>query len=189
MRERWRILLFLVLLLVGSSWLLNFLDDDDAPVKKAERHDPDYFMENFTRTGMDKQGKAKNRLMADYLAHYPDDDTTELTKPRLQVFSDKGKPVHVVAERGWVTSGNDVILLYGEVRIWRDNDAGERMLEIITSDLKVLPDDEYAETDNAVTIISGTTITDAVGMRMKMKQQRMELLSEVKTRYEIAPTL
>ncbi len=182
-------LLLLVAAAVFSAWLLDRLDESAPPRHKAERHDPDYYMVDFVRTQMGLRGLPKNKLRADYMVHYPDDDTIELLRPNLEIYRDQQAPWHVLAERGWLSSDNEVVYLYGEVRIWRNSPDGERQLELITSDLKVLPKDEYAETAKAVTLLGPNTRYEAVGMRMQLGKGRLELLNEVKSRYEKTSTL
>jgi len=187
--KRWSTLLLLVAVAVLSTWLLDRLDESAPRIKTAERHDPDYYMVDFVRTAMGLQGLPKNKLRADYMVHYPDDDTIELLRPNLEIYRERQTPWHVLAERGWLSSDNEVVFLYGEVRIWRNRPGGERQLELITSDLKVLPGDEYAETDKAVTLLGRNIRYEAVGMRMRLGEGRLELLSEVKSRYEKISTL
>ena len=76
------------------------------------------------------------------------------------------------------------MLLYGDVQIWRLNEAGVRELEIETRDVRVLPDTQYGETDKPVVIRTPGSVTTSIGMRAYMGQRRIELLSGVKTIYE-----
>ncbi|RME34495.1 MAG: LPS export ABC transporter periplasmic protein LptC [Gammaproteobacteria bacterium] len=186
---RWRLPLLLLCLALGSAWLLERLRERATARQAVEQHHPDLYMENFVRLGMDKEGRLRNRLRATRLMHYPDDDTTEMIRPRLQVISGDGVPMFVTADRAWASSDNEVILLYGEVRIWRNRPDGERELELITSDLKVLPEEEYAETEEPVTIIGDRMVTDATGLRADLARRRLKLLHKVRSRYETSPRL
>ncbi len=183
MSQRWIILLLLVM--VGlTGWWLEEVDDEQRPKSEEQRHDPDYYMENFIRTEMGETGEPKNQLRARFMQHFPDDDTVELEEPWLEFYKPGGRTWYVNAERGWVTSGFEVVLLYGEVRIWQWNDAGAHSVEIITRDLKVLPEEEYAETDMPTTILTPRSKTTAIGMRAKLQNSKLELLDEVKTHYD-----
>ena len=68
-------------------------------------------MENFNTLKMNVNGVPKNHLSASYMAHYPDDNTTELDYPVLEIFRENKLPINVSADKGWVTSSNEVILL------------------------------------------------------------------------------
>jgi lipopolysaccharide export system protein LptC len=183
--NRWSTIVVLLLLVGITSWLLIRLDKDNRITKAIGRHEPDSYMENFTRTEMDENGRLKSRLQANYMVHFSDDDSTELVRPRLEIYSGDTKPWQITAERGWVNANHEVILLYGEVYLWRNNSKEERELEMITTDLRVLPKTEYAETDNATTIITPLSITNAIGMRLDLGTDRLELLSRVRSRHEV----
>ena len=83
----------------------------------SNRHDPDYYIENFTAIGMDETGERKYVLEAERLAHFPDDDTALLDNPHVIEFRKGFAPRHTYAESGWMNSTGDEILLTGNVRI------------------------------------------------------------------------
>lgn len=182
MQSRWKPAFVLLLLAAGSAWLLNNLTGTDTTKTEVIGHDPDYYMENFTTTTMEEDGSLKNILSADYMAHYPDNDTTELHGPRLEVFRKDGAPVNIVAEKGWVTEGDEVILLSGNVKFWQDDKDGNRKIEIITTDVRILPKQEYAETDKPVKLISRRTTVNATGVRAYFDESRIELLNNVQAK-------
>jgi lipopolysaccharide export system protein LptC len=100
------------------------------------------------------------------------------------MYRQEGEPWHVRSERGWVSPSGDVMLLLGKVHIWRNNASGLKELDIKTEDLRVLPEDEYGETDKPVLITTPTSETRGVGMKAHLAESRLELLSNVKTRHE-----
>ncbi len=181
MSARWKSVIILLLMASASAWLLNKLTTDKSTVTSEFRHDPDYYMENFTTWTMAEDGNPKNILKADYMAHYPDSDTTELTNPRLKVFRKDKFPINIIADKGWVTDGNEVILLSGNVRLWDEDAEGNVRMEIISSDVKILPDQEYAETEKPAKLTRGNITVNTTGMRVWMKESRLELLNNVHT--------
>ena len=182
---RWVVLLVLLTSAVLTGWVLERYDDDKRVARKTQDHDPDYYMENFVRTAMDAEGIVKDRLRADFMVHYPDDDTSELVQPHMEIYNEADKPWHVVAERAWVGSGNEVVLLYGEVEIWRPGAGGERRIEVLTRDLRVLLQEDYAETDHPATIRSPNTVVNAIGMRANFGRNRIELVDQVRSRHDV----
>lgn len=179
MQDRWKALSVMALLAVGSAWLLNEISPGSSVIKKQAPHQPDYYMENFKSMIMDKDGLPKNLLSAEYLAHYPDDETTELIRPWLEVKRKDGDPVHIIADKGWVTEDNKVILLSGKVTLWQNDAEGKRKLEIVTNDVRILADQEYAETDKPSTLTGNDTVVKATGVRAYLKEGRLELLHNV----------
>ncbi len=181
---RWQLALILVIIAAFSYWALDKLSDDDATKLSKLAHYPDYYLENFTTLTMNQDGTPKNRLNAVYMAHYPDDNTSELHEPELKIFRKDKPPINVKSDTGWVTSNNDVILLNGNVYLHQNDDDGKLKLELITEDARVLVDQKYAETDKAATLISKKSTTTSIGMRAYLQEQRMEFLNNVQTTIE-----
>jgi len=179
---RWKIVVVLSMLAIGSTWLLNRLTDTGSTETAVLRHDPDNYMRELTTLTMNHDGSPKNKLYADYMAHYPDDNTTELINPKLEIFRLGKPPTTITAEKGWVTEDNEVILLNGETRLIQLDAEGIRELEIITSDVRVLMDQEYAETDKPATILGEKTTIKSTGMNAYLGENRLELLNNVYTK-------
>ncbi|MCC7412448.1 MAG: LPS export ABC transporter periplasmic protein LptC [Gammaproteobacteria bacterium] len=171
--------------LVVTGWLLGRLDDGSGRGAVKVRHDPDWYMENFTQRAMDASGAIARRLSADFMVHYPDDDSSELVRPVLELYNEDPEPWRVIAERGWVGANGEVVLLYGSVEIWRNAPEGGREIEVLTRDLRVLPEEQYAESDHPTTIRKRMTVTHAVGMRADFGAKRLELLTKVRSRYDV----
>ncbi len=181
---RWKLTIILAIIAGFSYWTLDKLTDDDVTKLSKLAHYPDYYMENFTTLTMNQDGTPKNRLNAEYMAHYPDDNTSELHEPELEIYRQDKQPIYVESDMGWVTSNNDVILLSGNVYLHQNDNNGELKLELITEDARVLVDQKYAETDKAATLISKKSTTTSIGMRAYLQEQRMEFLNNVHTTIE-----
>ncbi|MGR8919181.1 MAG: LPS export ABC transporter periplasmic protein LptC [Gammaproteobacteria bacterium] len=179
----------LVVLAFGalSFWVLHNVEQDERVADGPAPHEPDYYIDNMVRRTTGANGELRNILRAERVEHFPDDDSTELASPHLEIYNGEAEPWHVIAERGWVSSGNDVVLLHGDVEIWRLGDGGERVYEVITTELRVLPREQYAETDNPTIIVSPVTVTHAIGMRANFAHSRLELVKRVRSRYEAKP--
>jgi lipopolysaccharide export system protein LptC len=179
---RWKIAIILSLLAIGSAWLLNRLSETGSTEISVLRHDPDNYMYDLTTLTMNQDGSPKNKLYADYMAHYPDDNTIELINPKLEIFRVDEPPTTITAEKGWVTEDNEVILLSGNTRLIQLDNNGVRQLEIITSDVRVLMDQEYAETDKPATIFGKKITIKSTGMNAYLGENRLELLNNVYTK-------
>tara|TARA_B100001250_G_scaffold182322_1_gene156880 strand:+ start:764 stop:1336 length:573 start_codon:yes stop_codon:yes gene_type:complete len=182
--SRWKLAFTLIIVAGLSYWLLDMLIIDDKEALAKLAHHPDYYMENFNTLKMNKEGTPKNHLSASYMAHYPDDNTTELDYPELKIFRENKLPINVRADKGWVTSSNEVILLTGNVHLYQLNDSGEMSLELMTKDARILIDKKYAETNKPATLISKNSTTNSTGMRIYLEEQRMEFLNNVQTTIE-----
>ena len=181
---RWGPLVFLCALVLGSFWLVTELSEDERGADDDDRHVADLYVTDFATVTMGEDGLPLRELSAAELEHFPDTNTKELEQPYLIIHHPERPSWHVRSERGWVSADDDVMLLLGQVHIWRDTDAGVRELDLRTTDLRVLPESQYGETDKLVIIRTPNSESRGVGMRAYMQQRRIELLSQVRTIYE-----
>ncbi len=108
-----------------SLWMqLGVLEQPAPPVDVTERHDPDYYIENFTAYGVDQTGQRKYVLEAERMVHYPDDNTALLDKPHVIQYESGRGPKHVYADSGWMSMDGDEVLMTGNVRVIRAEGEG-----------------------------------------------------------------
>lgn len=175
----------LLLALAWATWWLQRSVNPPAPVAAyKQRHDPDYIMENFTSSVLDNSGALKYRLKAERMAHFPDDDSTEIEQPVIMIYRDDEQVWNIASERGIARDGGKEVLLAGKVNIRRLESSREGPLEVQTRDVTIIPDRDLGQTSQPVTIRNEQGKTRAVGMRIHIKEERLELLSRVKSVYE-----
>ena len=66
-----------------TLWLDHQVRFEEGGHPSLRRHDPDYLVDNFTTTTYSRDGRVETVLSAAKMLHYPDDDSTELTAPRV----------------------------------------------------------------------------------------------------------
>jgi len=187
----WR-MLGIITVLLSLSGLTVWLQQDstkksesDAPSQTVKKkHRPDYFMENFTITSMNEKGVPNSILVSSKMLHYPDDDSTELDTPFMTMIGEIGKPWKIKADRGWVSTNNELVLLSGNVRIDRLSGPNNRPVKLFTDKLRIHPKSDFAETDRPVTMISNKRKTAAIGMRAYIREGKLQLLDDVRVSYE-----
>lgn len=168
----------------GSLWLAQDSNPEEV-VYQAVEHTPDYFLEGVDATQMKPDGKPSQRLLAERMTHYPDDDSTELRTPHLTIYDEARPPWRVRSETGWLSGDGLVLLLQGSVRIDRSAAQGVRPMHIKTRDLRVQPRDNYVETDAIVNSRSGKSRLQAKGMQGWFdKPVRIKLLANVRGHHE-----
>ncbi|MGI9335200.1 MAG: LPS export ABC transporter periplasmic protein LptC [Gammaproteobacteria bacterium] len=167
----------------ASAWVLAELNRErNAPEGEPARV-PDFYLNEFETVNHDEQGRLERRLRARHLAHFPESGASELEAPSVTLYQPDATPWRVESEHGWLSESGQVLLLLGEVHIWRNNAAGQRIMDVVTQDLRVMPEADYAETDEPVVITTPHSRTTGVGLRIYLKLGRMELLSDVKSTY------
>jgi lipopolysaccharide export system protein LptC len=180
--RHWLPLLPLLALLAATYWLnQQVLPASTQPEKK--RHDPDAIMENFSATNLNMQGQPDFILAAKKLLHYPDDDSTTVDEPRITMLSPGQPKIHATAEHGTVSSKGDEVFLRDNVNVLREASAQQGQMTLQTQYLHILPYQDLADTDRAVTIVDTHSIVHATGMEMNNKTRTLKLLSQVKSEY------
>ncbi|MDJ0738289.1 MAG: LPS export ABC transporter periplasmic protein LptC [Gammaproteobacteria bacterium] len=170
------------------SWWLRDVPPPPPPASPAmERQgarEIDYYITGLDVTRMTQAGIPAHRLRAARAQHFTDDDTTQLTAPRLTVYQGQAPPWEVDAEGALVSADGDLILLSGAVLIERAGDADNRPMRIVTRELRVQPRQDYAETDEKVRVESDTDWLDASGMQAWLRPpSRLKFLSRVRGYY------
>jgi lipopolysaccharide export system protein LptC len=176
-------LLALALLAGATFWLLHAVKPPTLEHQAPPSHTPDYYFIDSTTTKLNQNGKPLYTLYADRVEHHPDDDSITLTNIVLDYYAATGPPWHVTADRGRVPKGNKIVHLKGHVHVIRRPEAGGQAVHIYSPTMTVLVDPRIATTRAPVRIVRGKSTTTAVGMKAYMKQNRVQLESQVKTHY------
>lgn len=155
----------------------------ETPAMAETRHIPDFFLTEFDLTSMDITGAPRYRLQAQTMTHYVDDDTADMTLPRMTLFRADAAPWQASAGQGWVASQGEMVRLREDVVIERPASAAAQRLEIRTDEMRVWPAKEYAETERPVALRSDLGVTRAVGMHADFKHDVVELRAEVRGEY------
>jgi lipopolysaccharide export system protein LptC len=129
-----------LLLFTGLAWWLpNALITPAMRLTGMERHDPDYYIENFVATSMNQQGTPRYRLEAAKLTHYPDGSDARLERPRLFQYGGANGETITTADQGLVSQNGKKLLMTGNVKVSRANGANSGS-EIATNQLTVTLD-------------------------------------------------
>jgi len=176
----------LLLLVAATWWLADRLAPTEEKAPQPDRSQVDYYSTNMTRTVLTPEGKPKELLFAVAMTHFQDDDRTEMEKPVMTLYKQDGKPPWVIhAESGTATSGGTVIYLRGNVLITRDTGKGG-VVQIITQDVKVEPDKDYAETQAHVRILAPQEELSGTGMQVHFEPAlNVNLLADVRRKHEM----
>jgi lipopolysaccharide export system protein LptC len=181
-----------LLLLGGLAALTYWLDAqvrDPGPGRDARRHEPDLFAEGVRAVELDAEGRPTQTLSASRARHFPDDGTIEFENPRLAVTRPGQPAFRVEAKQARVSGDRENAYFEGNVRATREaGDAGgdEPRITLATEFLHVIPKQDRAETDKAVTIEEGRGIIRATGFVLDNASKTIKLKSEVRGTIEPA---
>jgi lipopolysaccharide export system protein LptC len=150
-----------MLVLAALTFYLDRAVNEEDTHPALRRHDPDYMVINFTTTSYDGNGFAQSSLSAEKMVHFPDDDTTELTAPRV-VQSKPDQPKVTVREAGM----------------------GKASARLTTEYLQVVRDRSIARTDREVTIVEAGRSLAGRGMEYSNETRHFTLNFDVRGRFE-----
>ena len=187
----WSALLPLLLLLAAAYWLNLQVQPLPAKADHNKRHDPDFIVNNFSATTLNEQGTPRFMIAAKKMLHYPDDDTTLLEAPQLTSLLPDRPALYVSASNGSISGKGDEVFLRDEVKIIRAASGqsygrGQSELVFTTTYLRIIPDLDLADTDQAVTLTDAHNRINAVGMRLDNKARVIKLLSQVTSTHDVA---
>jgi lipopolysaccharide export system protein LptC len=179
----WLPLIPLFGLLGATYWLNQQVLPDPAKPDSSKRHDPDAIVENFSATRLNEQGVPRFVMAATKMLHYPDDDSTTLEAPRITMLSVGQPAIHATAKSGTISSKGDEVFLHDAVEVLRDASVQQDELTLQTEYLRIVPDQDLADTDRAVTIVDAHNIVHATGMEMDNKTRILKLFSQVRSEH------
>jgi lipopolysaccharide export system protein LptC len=178
-------LIVLGVLALITFWIDSTVQSDTKKIDGSHRHDVDYFVENFVTTKTDINGNLRNMLAAVEMRHYPDNDTTELVRPRFTQFGENKPYTQIEAQRGLISANGEEIEFKGNVIIVRQAFEGRGEMRLKTDYLKVLPKTEFASTESDVVITKDPkTIIHGTGMIYDKKEKNFVLKKRVRVHYE-----
>ena len=176
--------LLIVLFLAGLTlWLRQAIEPPPPENTALLRHDPDAIVDNFTLVRLGQAGSPQYSISARKMQHYPDNDATELEKPRFLNRGSDGTTFTVTADRGTITADAAEAMFHGNVLLRREA-ADRPALQARTEFLHLLPEKDIARTDRRVTISEGNTVLSGVGMEINKRTRQFSLLSQVRGTYD-----
>jgi lipopolysaccharide export system protein LptC len=158
-------------LVAAGTWWLAFIQEPDAqdPSTKSG-HKIDYFLKDFDVISMTLTGQRKQRVQATYMQHFVDDDSTEMTKPRMTMYTPQKPDLHIKSETGFISSDGELVLLNGKVHIKREALKNIAAMDIDTHNLRVQLANDFAETDEFVKIKSGINTIEGTGLQAHFRE-------------------
>ncbi|MFN3165181.1 MAG: LPS export ABC transporter periplasmic protein LptC [Pseudohongiellaceae bacterium] len=112
------------------------------------------------------------------------DDTSELSRPAVQLYRDNESHWNIVADSGNISArrntsaeGSRLITLTGNVRIQSTDDFGNPLL-LLTDWLSISPANETAETDRQVVLQSTAIEQTSLGMIADLSRDQITFLSD-----------
>ncbi|MBS0320130.1 MAG: LPS export ABC transporter periplasmic protein LptC [Proteobacteria bacterium] len=177
-----------VLLLGGLAALTMWLNAQIAPPAASpdatSRHEPDTIVERVHAVVFDQSGRPTQVMSADRGEHFPDDNTTTLTAPRV-ALSDPAQPrLDIAADSGKVTDDRSNVWFSGHVKVVREADKAKPgddaarpsgPVTLDTERLHLLAQTKDVDSDTPVTIADERGIIRGTGLKMNLDTKAFTL--------------
>ncbi len=111
------------ILALGTYWLVRSTPPSGGPaVERVVRHEPDYFMENFSVRTFDASGRVRTEVWGAKARHYPDTQWLEVDNIRVRSFDEQGRVTTATAQRGLTNEDSSELQLMGGAVVVREAD-------------------------------------------------------------------
>ena len=176
-------LLLIILLAIVSGWVFESINKSPILTKEKLRHDPDYFFKNFTATTIDNNGKPAYKVKAQYLEHYPDDDSTKLQHPLFSFYENNIKTWTAQANEALIIQNNETIYLTGQVTLNQISLDNNPPMILTAEQLTIELEKNLAHTKTKINFQQGENVIFAVGMNADLHNNKVEFLSKTRSHY------
>lgn len=186
-------LLVLAGIAAASTWFLNTVESSLREPQAQDSSVPLLYIDNFTATRLNALGNREYTLSSPRLTQFPGQGGTFLQEPDLSVFENEVRTWLIHAKQGWVAPRHQVIQLQDGISMVRPASSSEQPAIITARNLRICPEenivwqcpaDRYLETADAVRLETPDGVVNAVGMKVYLDKEQLELLSEVRGYYE-----
>ncbi len=166
-----------------ASWYLARPDrDNDADARPYDTSYRGYYLRSARILGTGPDGSLLYEIEAEH-AEQESDDRISLTNVRINYSPQSDVPWTVSADTATISQYEQRVLLRGHVRAVSSAGFSGSETEIRTQYLELDPENFLAETDQRVQIRIGARSLTATGMLASLKENRLELKSNVSGKF------
>lgn len=176
--------LSVILATIGlSSWLFFLTNQSHIDNNKTNtKPQIDTLLEDVIATTFDKNGKPSLKLITPKMAHYTKENTTEIIAPVVSILKDNNT-WYINSNSAKVIGDLDQIIFSNNVVVRHQGDDKHPTTTMYTSSLTILPDQQIAKTDEAISITQPAAKIYAIGMLANLDEGTVKLLSQAREEY------
>ncbi|MBA1146086.1 LPS export ABC transporter periplasmic protein LptC [Ectothiorhodospiraceae bacterium WFHF3C12] len=149
------------------------------PAPEIVRDEVSYYLLDTTLSATQPDGSLDYRVDAERMRRFDDTDSWTFRQPRWTLFMEDGAPWHGEADFGRAWNNGDEARLSGTVRLTRPATANGGALELVTSEVYLLPRADYASTDRPIVANAPGSRLRGIGAEVFMAEQRVHMQSHV----------
>ena len=172
-----------IVLLVAAAiatWYWSRPAVPTAPGRPTDEAPPlGYYLRGAKMLGTDAEGRASYRILADRLQELPEEALLQLDGVRVEYSPADEIPWLISADRASTPKDGTHLDLEGNVELHSQPTDGSKPISISTARLRFVPGDSTAVSEEPVQLTIGGWQVDAVGLHANLKDDQVELESEV----------
>lgn len=173
--------LLMGVLALGTYWLVRNTPDAVAPsVERPLRHEPDYFMRDFSVKTFDETGRLRSEVFGNVGRHFPDTDTIEVDQVRIRSFDAQGRVTTATALRAISNGDGSEVQLLGDAVVVREPVGGRPRLEFRGDFLHAFLQTERVRSHKPVRLTRGLDQFTAESLDFDNLDQVLELQGRVR---------
>lgn len=176
----------LLLLAALSYGLLRLVESSLREPELAESQAPLLTVERFQAMRLNEAGRRESVVAAPRLTQWPGQIGTRIEQPVLDWYQADGQTRgwRLRAEQGWIAADRQTMRLESVVVMTRAADSGKPPIEVTTRDMLIRPTERTAETAAPIRAVTPSGELRAVGARVWLDREQLELRSAVRGYYE-----
>ena len=177
--------LLMGLLALGTWWLVrNAPQPQQVEQERPVRHEPDYFMRDFSVKNFDATGRLQSDIRGTLARHYADTDTLEIDQARMRSVAPDGRVTTASANRALTNADASEVQLFGNAIVTREplartGQAPTPRLEFRGEFLHAWVNDERVRSNQPVTLKRGNDTFTADSMDYDNLDQILNLRGRV----------
>lgn len=144
---------------------------------------PDVIVKNLDITQFNEQGFPTNHLYTPELMHFPHQNLSQFTKPRIILYPQHGAPWFILADKGEAELGVEKITLLNNVVLHQNALGNEKARTITTSAITYYSQKDFVETPQMIYFEEPGLRVKSLGMTADLKKQQVNLLQHVSSEY------
>jgi len=181
--KRYALWMLLFVICAGTYWFSHW-ETERHPNPRVSAHYPSFVITNFNTNAYDEKGQLSYQLSAATLTHFDHNGQSHLEHPQFTSIGEtKGSSWRTTAQKGLVIDESEQILLRSQVKV-TTHSPEPHTYHIQTSALDLLPKEKLAITNEPVTISQAHHHIHSRGMVADWHKGELQLLEEVKGRYD-----
>lgn len=177
--------MLLALVAAVTGWWAWNLSEEEGPPPLVGPPRSDYSVEGFELIAFDELGQEAFSMRGPRLARHPQLGHIEVEQPRLRMPAGSGQGWTGRSERAWIRRDGDVVRMLGRVDLQSAPKRAANATRLQSEEIELHPKPRTASSEALVTITGPGSILRGRGMRADLATRRLELLNEVKGRYEV----